>query len=167
MTSDLEIRPAAPNEYDLIGDLSVASYSAGGHLHPEDDYAATLRDVRARASQTDVLVAVREGEIVGTVTICPIGSDYAEVGRNGESEFRFLAVSPTAWRMGVGEALVAACEDLAVTRGAPAHVICVIDKNTAAQKFYDRLGFTRLPDRDWEPREGVFLEAWSRAVPYA
>ncbi len=166
MTSDLEIRPAAPDEYDLIGELCVASYAAGGHLHPEDDYSATLRDVHTRAAQTTVLVAVRDGEIVGTVTICPVGSDYAEVGRGHESEFRFLAVSPAAWRMGVGEALVAACEEWAVERGAPAHVICVIDKNTAAQRFYDRLGFSRLPDRDWEPRDGVFLQAYTRAVPY-
>lgn len=167
VTAALEIRPAAPSEYQLVGDLCVASYAAGGHLDPDDDYAQTLRDVAARASQTEVLVAVDDGQIVGTVTICPVGSDYAEVGRNGEMEFRFLAVSPSAWRMGVGEALVAACEERAVELGAPAHVICVIDKNTAAQKFYDRLGFSRLPERDWEPREGVFLQAYTRAVPRA
>lgn len=165
MTDFLHIRTAASSECDLVGDLCVASYTAGGHLDPDDDYADTLRDVRSRARSAEVLVAVRDGSIVGTVTICPVGTEYSEIGQGLESEFRFLAVSPDAWRMGVGEALVDACEVRAVQRGAPAHVICVIDRNEGAHRFYDRLGFSRFPERDWEPREGVFLQAYRRPVP--
>ena len=162
---DLIIRRAVESEYDEIGELCVASYSAGGHLDPDDDYAHTLRAARARAEQADLLVALRGDAIVGTVTICPAGNAFAEVGRVGESEFRFLAVAPSAWRTGVGEALVDECERRARVAGASAHAICVIDRNEAAQRFYDRLGFTRLPDRDWEPRPGVNLLAFGRAVP--
>ncbi len=165
MPSTLEIRLAAPEEYDLIGDLCVASYSASGHLDPDEPYALTLRDVRTRAGSTDVLVAIRDEVIVGTVTICPVGSVYSEIGRGKESEFRFLAVAPSAWRSGVGEALVGACEAVAVQRGAPAHVICVIDSNEAAHRLYQRLGFTRLPERDWEPDASTRLQAYQRAVP--
>lgn len=165
MTEALEIRVAAPSEYDRIGELCVAAYATGGHLDPGDDYAATLLDAQARARGAELLVAVRRGEIVGTVTVCPAGSEFSEIGRGSESEFRFLAVAPSAWRTGVGEALVAAIEERAVARGAPAHAICVIDKNAGAHRFYERLGFTRLPERDWEPRDGVFLQAYTRPVP--
>ena len=72
---------------------------------------------------------------------------------------------PPAWRTGVGEALVDACEVRAVERGRVAHVICVIDTNEAAQCFYARLGFSRLPERDWSPVPGVHLQAYRRAVP--
>ena len=165
MTTSLDIRAAEAEELDEVGDLCVESYAAGGHLSPTDPYAETLRDARDRAQSAEVLVALREGRIVGTVTICPSGSTYAEVGRQGESEFRFLAVSPSAWRTGVGEALVDACEVRARQRGASAHVICVVDRNHGAHRFYERLGFTRLPERDWEPRPGVSLQAYRRAVP--
>lgn len=165
MTEALEIRVAAPSEYEFIGALGVAAYSAGGHLDPADEYAATLLDAQARARSAELLVAVRDGEIVGTVTICPVGTEFSEIGRDEESEFRFLAVAPSAWRSGVGEALVDAIEERAVERGARAHAICVIDKNAGAHRFYERLGFTRLPERDWAPRAGVFLQAYTRAVP--
>jgi GNAT superfamily N-acetyltransferase len=164
--TELHIRAAAPLEFGLVGEICVAAYTAGGHLTPGDEYATTLRDARARSESTEILVAVRDNRIVGTVTICPTGSHYAEVGRAHESEFRFLAVVPEAWRTGVGEALVAACEEHARARGLEAHVICVIDRNTAAHRFYDRLGFSRLPERDWEPAPGVHLQAYRRLVPY-
>ena len=167
MPSPLIIRTASDFEYDEIGELCVDSYATAGHLDPTDPYTITLRDARARDAQAKVLVAERDGAIVGTVTICPSGTMFAEVGRDGESEFRFLAVAPTAWRTGVGEALVAACEQWARENGAPAHVICVIDRNDGAHRFYEQLGFTRLPERDWSPREGVNLLAFRRAVPYA
>lgn len=161
----LIIRAATEDELEPVGELCIASYSAGGHLDPGDDYTETLRDASARARSAEVLVAVMDGAIVGTVTICPAGSEFAEIGRAGESEFRFLAVAPAAWRTGIGEALVAACEQRAIERGASSHVICVIDRNEGAHRFYDRLGFHRLPERDWMPRPGVRLQAYARAVP--
>lgn len=164
MTS-ITIRPARPDELAAVGELCVRAYAAGGHLSPADDYADTLRDAGRRASTAEVLVALRDGETVGTVTICPPDSEFSEVGGEGESEFRFLAVAPDAWRSGVGEALVAACEERAVARGAVQHVICVIDRNDAAHRFYERLGFERMPARDWVPRPGVNLLAYRRLVP--
>jgi GNAT superfamily N-acetyltransferase len=165
-TAPVDVRPATIDELSLVGELCVIAYVAGGHLSPEDDYARTLRDARTRAESAEILVAVRDHRVVGTVTICPAGSRFAEVGRADESEFRFLAVAPEAWRTGVGEALVGACEERAQQRGLTAHVICVIDKNAAAHRFYDRLGFARLPERDWEPVPGVHLQAYRRPVAH-
>ncbi len=162
----LRVRPARPEELAAAGELCVAAYRAGGHLADGDPYEATLIDAAGRAATAEVLVAELDGELVGTVTICPAGSPYAEVGRPGESEFRFLAVSPRAWGRGIGPALVDACEERAIARGQSAHVICVIDINEAAHRMYQRLGFTRLPERDWEPVPGVRLWAYRRAVPH-
>jgi hypothetical protein len=33
--------------------------------------------------------------------------------------------------------------------------------------MYERMGFTRVPERDWTPRPGVDLLALTRAVPAA
>jgi ribosomal protein S18 acetylase RimI-like enzyme len=162
-----DVRPAREDEYGQAGELCVRAYVAGGHLDPTDHYANTLRNAAARAASSDVLVAVRDESIVGTVTICPAGSEWSELALDGESEFRFLAVDPSAWRTGVGEALVGAAETRARKRGQTSHVICVIDRNDGAHAFYRRLGFARLPERDWEPVPGVVLLAYRRAVPYS
>jgi ribosomal protein S18 acetylase RimI-like enzyme len=162
----LVIRPATDDDLEPVGDLCVTAYASAGHLDPADIYAETLRDARTRAESTEILVAERHGRIVGTVTICPPGTPFSEIGEAGESEFRFLAVAPEAWRSGVGEALVDACERRAIAAGDRAHVICVIDRNETAHRFYERLGFSRLPERDWSPRDGVDLLAYRRAVPY-
>jgi GNAT superfamily N-acetyltransferase len=164
--SHLVVRGPLPDELPLVGDLCVAAYRAVGHLDEGDPYAETLRDAGGRAATAVLLVAVRDGVVVGSVTICPAGSPFAEIGRAGESEFRFLAVEPGAWRSGVGEALVAACEEWAVSHGKAAHVICVVDGNQSAHRFYERLGFERLPERDWSPRPGVSLHAYRREVPH-
>ena len=33
-----------------------------------------------------------------------------------------------------------------------------------AHRIYERLGFTRVPERDWSPRPGVHLYAYSLAL---
>jgi GNAT superfamily N-acetyltransferase len=165
--TQLSIRTAHPDEFAQCGELCVNAYVAGGHLDSANPYAQTLRDVAARATSTETLVALRDDAIVGTVTICPAESDWSEVCRPGELEFRFLAVEPTSWRQGVGEALVAACEDRARSAHATAMVISVIDINEAAHRMYRRLGFERTPDRDWAPVPSARLLAYRRPVPYA
>lgn len=163
-TQDMLIRIAEEAEFTAIGALCVEAYSRGGHLDLQDEYAKTLLDAEARAHDAVLLVAIRDGVLVGTVTICPPASPYAEISRGDESEFRFLAVAPAAWRTGVGEALVEECERRACESGASAHVICVIDSNDSAHRLYRRLGFERLPERDWSPRTGILLQAYRRAV---
>ena len=159
----LEIREIQPSEFAAVGDLCVQAYEAGGHLEPGSPYAETIRDVAHRSNAATVLVAERGGQIVGTVTLCVPGTPYAEICQPGELEFRFLAVEPKNWGQGVGEKLVRECE----VRGrvvATQLVICVIDINIGGHSFYEKLGFDRLPERDWEPRPGINLQAYRKAL---
>jgi ribosomal protein S18 acetylase RimI-like enzyme len=160
----LVVRPAHPAEWPRAAALCVAAYEAAGQLDPGSTYHRVLADVPGRALDSLVLVAVRDGEIVGTVTICSPGSTSREIGGPDEVEFRFLAVDPSAWRSGVGEALVAAVEEHARAEGARALAICVRDTNTAAARLYERLGFVREPSRDWMPLPDVRLLALLRPV---
>jgi ribosomal protein S18 acetylase RimI-like enzyme len=96
-------------------------------------------------------------EILGTVTLTPAGSPWREVGRDGEGEFRMLAVAPAARGAGVGTALV----DLVVERfredGASAIVMSTLERMTAAHRIYEAAGFVRDPERDWSPAPGIDL----------
>jgi ribosomal protein S18 acetylase RimI-like enzyme len=159
------VRAARPEEYPAIGALSIDAYHADGQLH--EAYKRFLIDVEARSRHGAVLVAVDEptGTVLGTATFVLPGSPLAEMSAEGEAEFRTLAVAPGAQGRGVGAALVGACLDRAGELGCRAVVICTRDIALTAQRLYDRLGFARVPERDWSPMPGVTLLALRRELP--
>ncbi len=162
----ITVRPATLDDLGEAGRICVEAYEMAGQLDdgPHQGYGVVLADTASRMRDALLLVAERDGVIIGTVTICPMGSSVAEIGRDGEVEFRFLAVDPAAWRTGVADALVQACEDHARTSGASALAISVRDTNNGARSLYERRGFTRQADRDWTPVPGVELYVLTRAV---
>lgn len=160
----MEVRPVRPEEHAAVGDLTVAAYSADGHLRgTEDFYAARLRDVGRRVEEAEVFVAVAAGErVVGTVTYCPYGSPWSELAVPGEGEFRMLAVHPDGRGLGVGAALVGHCVARSRGDGHTGVVLCSLPDMYAAHRLYARLGFRRDPALDWEPVPGVALIAFRR-----
>jgi ribosomal protein S18 acetylase RimI-like enzyme len=146
----LIIRPIATEETSLVSEMCVAAYVAGDHLKEGDAYTATLRDVGSWIEYT--LVATIDGKIIGTICHCPPdGLSPAVLAGSDEYEFRFLAISPGAWGAGVGSPLVANCEAQAIASGAHQMLLSVIDSNERAINLYERLGYARLPEREWSP----------------
>jgi ribosomal protein S18 acetylase RimI-like enzyme len=158
----IEIRPARAAELPDVGTLTVEAYRADGYLGPDSTgYAETLADAASRMRAAELLVAVDgDGALVGTVTIALPGTEYAEISRDGELEFRMLAVAPTARGNGIGEQLTRAVLARARDLGLPRVVLCSSRKMAAAHRLYARLGFVRLPERDWSPGPGVDLIAF-------
>jgi ribosomal protein S18 acetylase RimI-like enzyme len=159
------VREAHPGEYAAIGALTVAAYGADNQL--TEEYEPVLADVAGRAGHGTVLVAVdgSSGALLGGVTFVLPGSRYAGVSRAGEAEIRMLAVAPDAWGRRIGEALVRACVERAAEAGAGSVVISVRDFAVPAQRLYARLGFERLPERDWSPQPGVLLLTQRLTIP--
>lgn len=155
----LTVRPATPDDYDAVGHLLVRAYLPCGYpsSHP---YFERLRDVADRAENALVLVADDAGRAVGTVTYCPVGSSYREIGAADEGEFRMLAVDPGEQSRGVGTRLVKACLDQARADGLPAVVLSSATWMTTAHHIYEKLGFERTPERDWSPKEGITLKTF-------
>lgn len=154
----LTIRVATPDDFAAIGELTVAAYRGDGQTRAGHPYEPVLLDAAGRAGAGTLLVCTAEdGEILGSVLFVLPESELAEVSREGEAEFRMLAVAPHAQRRGVGEALVLACLDRARGLGCRAVVICVRDFVEGAKRLYKRLGFVREPSRDWSPMPGVML----------
>lgn len=157
----VRIRIARPEEYGRIGDLTVAAYLGlpDGGDHP--DYLETLRDVAGRAAETVVLVALDEaGVVLGGVTYVPGPGPWFEgdeADARDEAEFRALAVAPEAQGRGVGAALVVACIERARLDGRGALSLYTRPSMTAAHRVYERLGFVRVPGRDWQFEPGQWL----------
>jgi GNAT superfamily N-acetyltransferase len=162
----IEIRAARPEEFEAVGELTVAAYLADGALSATDPYLDVLRDAAARAAGAELLVALDEsGTLLGTVTWCPAGSSYRELGRPEEGEFRALAVAPAGRGRGVGTALARHCLNRATAEGFAAVVISSSLWMSTAHRLYRRLGFRPAPDRDWSPRPDIHLLAFVRPLP--
>src|SRR4051812_36245558 len=82
------------------------------------DHLKELADVRDRIRRTQVLVAVEDGRVLGTVTLELTGR--TESGRRspessplepGEAHVRMLGVAPGAQGRGIGRMLMEACLD--------------------------------------------------------
>ena len=68
-----------------------------------------------------------------------------------------LVVDPAAQGRGIGELLVTTCLTRARAAGKRRMVLSTDRRMTTAQRLYERLGFTRLPERDWQPAPGINL----------
>ncbi|GAA2755552.1 GNAT family N-acetyltransferase [Actinopolymorpha rutila] len=168
------IREARPEEYSAAGQVTLVAYQRGGLLAGTDDYAETLLDTKRRALEASLLVAVdesggvvigeAEGTVLGTATYCPPGSPYHELSGPGEGEFRMLAVAPAAQGRGVGELLVRTILRRAHADGHHAVVLSTTAGAHRAHRLYERLGFDRVPDRDWQPVPGLTLLAYRREI---
>lgn len=151
---DIVIRPVEPGEYEPLGDITAQAYLRDGLLDfgESDAYLGELRDVARRAAAAEVLVATEGGALLGGVTFVPSGGPMADIARPGEAEIRMLAVAHDARGRGAGEALVRACVDRArATAGCVRIVLSTQRSMHGAHRIYERLGFTRTPERDWNP----------------
>ena len=155
----ITVRPAHTDELAEVGELTVRAYT-DSLLSAEDGYVQHLRDAATRANEAELYVALLHGDLAGTVTFCPQGSRWSEIARPGEGEFRMLAVDPAHRRQGVAEALVGVCLERSRELGYDGVVLSSLEVKAPAQRIYQRLGFTRDPDRDWSPVEGVDLIAF-------
>jgi ribosomal protein S18 acetylase RimI-like enzyme len=157
----MRTRRARPDDLEAIGDVTVAAY-AEFRGDDSEGYVDHLRDAATRDREAELWVATPDDseQILGTVTICPPGSPWREVARDGEGEFRMLAVAPPARGSGIGAVLL----DLVVDRfrgdGASRVVMSTLPRMRAAHRIYERAGFVRLPERDWSPAPGIDLIAY-------
>ncbi|MEV6287616.1 GNAT family N-acetyltransferase [Kribbella sp. NPDC051770] len=163
-TTAFTIRLAEPAEYAAVGDLTVEAYANDGFIPPNSDYVDVLRGAADRAERAELWVAAAGDDLLGTVTYCLPGSFYGEIGQPHEGEFRMLGVSAKARGLGVGTALTKHCIDRSRELGFTHVVLCSAEYMKQAHRLYERLGFTRVPERDWIPREGVNLYAFSLAL---
>jgi ribosomal protein S18 acetylase RimI-like enzyme len=153
------IRDARPDEYAAVGELVVDVYRS--IIPGLDEYADELRDVANRvASGALVWVAVVEDALAGTVTYVPGPGPYAEFEDPDGAGIRMLAVLPAFQGRGIGEALTRACIDQARADGRGHVYLDTTQWMETAQRMYERIGFVRTPELDWEPATEVKLLAY-------
>lgn len=158
----IEVRPVTPEEYDAVGELTVAAYRDDGFV-TTGPYLDVLRDTAGRAAATEVVVAVDDGELLGTVTlVAPDATEeWREHYRDGAGTIRMLAVAKAARGRGAGTVLARWCVDEARRRGWRELTLLTQPEMDVAQRIYAGLGFLREPGLDKDVGDGVTLLGFS------
>lgn len=158
---DVLVREARESELDEVGAVTATVYD--GLVGPE--YLQIVRDARSRwdAPATTTLVALDDGTegLLGAVVYAAPGSPWRNLGDGDEAEIRMLGVLAAARGRGVGESLVRACVARAKAEGRSRLVLCTEPEMRAAQRLYVRLGFARVPHRDWTLRADLTLLSYA------
>jgi ribosomal protein S18 acetylase RimI-like enzyme len=148
-----DIREVRPEEYEEAGRITADAYRE--YVPPGDrDWQAYLEDIADvvdRAKRTTVLVAVEDGEILGTATLELEGR--TEKGRErdplapGEAHVRMVGVRPGARRRGIARALMDECVRRARETGKTLLTLNTGESMKAAHAMYESMGFRRNPDQ--------------------
>jgi GNAT superfamily N-acetyltransferase len=119
-------------------------------------YLASALDLDGRvAAGGDVLVAERDGRVVGTITYFRDANDEG-MGPGfpvGTAGIRATAVDPASRGLGLGAALVEACLERARADQRAAIALHTAAFMTAAMAMYERCGFVRDRSLDFPARD--------------
>ena len=155
----LQVRELQPDDdAEAAGAIVQAAYFRLPGYPREDDYDAQLGQVAARALDSQVVVAVLGGHLVGCLTyVAEMTGPHAEFDDNDAASFRYFGVDPAAQGKGVGEAMVQWCIDSALMDGRKRIRIHTLESMPGAQRLYLRMGFERDPENDenWDGIKGL------------
>ncbi|SIO20455.1 GNAT family N-acetyltransferase [Agromyces cerinus] len=153
-TQPPQVRLARPHEHDEVAALSLRAYELEYEI--SEEYRASILAVGERAAEHEVWVAVdaATGTLLGSVATPRPGRTISPLAQPGELDFRLLAVDPSARGRGVGALLTRHVIELARRRGLDRVVMNSGPQMVGAHALYEKLGFTRLLDREREIVDG-------------
>ncbi|MFE8886859.1 GNAT family N-acetyltransferase [Pseudarthrobacter enclensis] len=159
LAATVTLRRAVPADFPEVRRITRDAYHQAGHFAADHPYMNVLEDVEHRAAHAEVWVAEAARKVVAAVTLTFASQPYSEIARDGELEFRMLAVDPAHQGGGVGRAVVRdIIEHARQLPGIEAISITSATFMKRAHVLYGSLGFRRAPERDWYvPGEDVLL----------
>jgi GNAT superfamily N-acetyltransferase len=112
------------------------------------------------------IVAELDGALIGSVMLySPTANAYGDaMAGAGWPELRLLAVAAAARGRGVGTALVEECMRRARRAGANTLGLHTSGSLLAAIRMYERMGFVRAPEGDFQPSGAELVMAYRLAL---
>lgn len=163
------VRDARPADGDAVRALTATAYAEYAEVMEPAAWAGLASAVaRALAAPAPAqqIVAERDGVLLGSVLLYPPAVE-AYGGLAGSvpwPEVRLLAVSPTARGLGVGQRLVDECARRARRSGAAHLGLHTSRSMRSAMRLYERMGFVRAPEHDFQPPGAEPVEAYRLAL---
>jgi ribosomal protein S18 acetylase RimI-like enzyme len=141
--TDLTLRPATAADEPALAALAarLTAFELPAWRAPHEiadaDAQAMLAAVAAGDPDDEVLMAERDGEVVGCLHILA-ATDFFGL-RHGHVSV--IATTPAAEGSGVARALIAHAEEWTAARGLPLLTLNMFAGNARAQRFYEIAGF--------------------------
>ena len=161
------IRDARASDRAAIEAVTLSAYEQYGVVMPPALwvlYRENIVSTLAAAPPDTQIVAEEDGRIVGSVLLYPAGAKLGPPGGGSMPlafpEVRLLAVAPSARGQGIGARLMEECVRRARESRATALTLHTTDVMRAAMRLYERLGFRRVPELDFEPAPGVTVKGF-------
>ena len=165
MTS-LTIRDARPADRDAIRALTLGAYGEYSSVMTPSAWAVLEAALQVALASDDPgvqrIVAEHDRRLVGSVMLFPPESDaYAGLADAASvPELRLLAVAPEGRGLGIGRLLVEECIRRARSSGAAELGLHTSRSMRGAIALYTRIGFTRVPERDFQPEGAELVEGY-------
>ena len=159
------LRDARDDERDAVRELTLRAYAEYATIMTPEAWAGldgavrTALDAWAPAAR---IVAEHAGRLVGSVALYPASAAAygALAGTVPHPELRLLAVAPEARGLGVGQLLVDECVRRARRLGAAELGLHTSASMRTAIGMYERMGFERVPEHDFQPPGGELVTAY-------
>jgi ribosomal protein S18 acetylase RimI-like enzyme len=163
------IRDARDDERDRVAELTRRAYEEFADVMEPRAWKAFARAMNSALEDRGTgqcIVADDDGRLVGSVFLYAGGtSAYGnENDRLEAPEFRLLAVAPNTRGRGIGRALVEECIRRAKASGAHELGLHTSKSFAAAIAMYEAMGFTRVPERDFQPEGAELVEGYRLAI---
>ena len=158
------IRDAELEELDQVAGVIASAYQEYAALMPPDAWAMYLeniRDVRSRLEESDLIVVLQKGAIVGAATFYPRHKRRTSLAWPSDwTAIRLVAVSPKGRGQGLARMLVEECIRRSRKEAASAVGLHTTPLMTVAAAMYERMGFVRVPEFDFHPRPEMTVMAY-------
>lgn len=163
-TDELHLRDARIEDADKVAQLLLKAnqqYEKSIPAPAWESYVEDMMDVRSRLAVAQVIVTELNNLLVGTVTLYLDSSHYSEQGwPKSWAGIRLLAVHPAYRDRGIGHALMEECIRRCREKGITTiglHTTALMD---IARQMYERMGFRRIPEFDFQPAPEVLVTAY-------
>lgn len=150
----------APSSVDgaAIEQLLTRIYVEAGFTDPEVARAAFAAPLVMSRGELFIARETSHAEaLLGMVMLVPHTSPSRRFAAEGETELHLLGVLPEARGYGVGRALVEAVMQAARELGSSRMLLWTQPSMQSAHRLYERAGFVRVPERDFEAGGRAFL----------
>ncbi|MEM7297302.1 MAG: GNAT family N-acetyltransferase [Bacteroidota bacterium] len=162
MNAEFFVRYAKPEEFEQVGQLMVQVYSNLANFPTPEEQPAYYEMLASIGSLTEkpktrLLVAVNENNEIGGGVVYFGDMQYYGSGGTATQEknaagFRLLGVDPTFRGKSIGKLLTQKCIELAKEEGQQQIVIHTTEAMKTAWGMYERMGFQRSEDLDFEQK---------------
>lgn len=166
----VKVRKALNDEIEMVREQRLKAYEEHAQVIPGGHWDVLRKAITSDADEqtgVELLVAELDGEIAGSIALFPAKSDaYKGLSDMMDyPEIRMLAVTPQSRRKGVAEVLIKECIHQAKSKGSQYVGLHTADFMKPAMRLYERMGFMRMPEFDFEPADdGIIVKAYRLAI---